>query len=85
MYMTVIFLLCYLLLPILVISLNLSAFILLALISAYFSVIALRTFFNNSIKTPEKLMPAMLMTAKTSVVYHLFLILGLCMTLITKG
>ena len=84
-YMTVIFFICYLLLPILIVTLNLSVFILLALISAYFSVIALRTFFNNSVRTPEKLMPAMLMTARTSVVYHIFLILGLCITLITKG
>lgn len=84
LYMAIIYLISYLLLPILVFALDLSAFILLALISIPYAFLSLRTFYNHSIKYPAKLMPGMIYTTKTSLIYHIGLLLGLCMTLILK-
>lgn len=84
LYMATIYIISYLLLPILIFALNLSPYILLALISLPYAFLSLRTFFNHSIKHPEKLMPGMIYTAKTSMIYQIGLLLGLCATLIFK-
>lgn len=84
LYMAIIYLISYLLLPILIFSLNLSLALLLALASLPYAFLSLRTFFNYPVHKPEKLMLGMIYTAKASMLYQIGLLLGLCITLLTK-